>query len=176
MSLSLDEAIAAVRAGRLLAVLDFKVTATSCFDDEVWDFDAEAIHGIGFEDQSRICFSDLFCGRRSGSAMSLEVSTRALMFLLKSEGRSWPTVWRFAQTLRLAHQVMLERGIQRWSDVQPLDYTAIERALRAIGEEEVERVRLLVILAQVYAQESPLIDAPRFTIEMAAQMAVPDLR
>src|SRR3954447_11437082 len=107
MGLSLEEAVAAVRGGRLFVVQDFKVTATSSFDDEIWDFDDAG-------DPGGIRFSELFDGR-SGSAMVLEVSTRVLILLLKSEGRSWRTVWQFAQTLRRAHQVMLARGIQRWS-------------------------------------------------------------
>jgi hypothetical protein len=167
MSLSVRDAIVAVRAGRLDDVRHFPITANSRFADAVWDFDQEAGHDDGFVGPPRICFDDLFCKRRLGASLHLEPSTRSLMFLLKTEGRSWPTVWQFAQTLRRAHQVMLGRGIRRWSRLRPADYSVMERVLTQVGQHEVERLRLLLNLAQLYALESTLVDAPPFPVVLS---------
>lgn len=156
----MQQAVTALRNGRLQALQQLQISAKSRFDDAVWDFDEDG----SFADRCRINFNDLLGDRRHGSTMTLEVSARVLMFLLKSEGRSWQTVWQFAQTLRRAQALMLASGTRRWSDLQPHDYVALERALEAFGPEEVERTRLLLTLAQVYALEVPLIDAPRFAI------------
>ncbi len=172
MPLSLCDAIVAVRAGQLGAVQRFPVTATSCFADATWNFDREARRDDGFVGPPRICFDDLFCRRGCGASVHLEPSTRSLIFLLKSEGRSWPTVWQFAQTLRRAHQTMLAHGIRRWSRLRPTDYAVIERVLAVTGEQEVERLRLLVNLAQLYALESPLVDAPPFRVGMSGGSAL----
>lgn len=172
MTRSLQQTVAALRAGLVPALLEVEVFRKSRFDDAVRDFDDEGSGGVPPTDPPRrICFGDLLGDRRTGATITLEVNARALMFLLKAERRSWRTIWHFAQTLRRAQTEMLALGIRRWADLQPADYAAIERALDAAGGQEVERVRLLVDLLQVYAHETPLIDAPRFTIALAPQPA-----
>lgn len=175
MSVSVRQTIAALRAGMLPALLDVEISAKSRFDDAIWDFGDDKSHGGSAADPPpQICFGDLLGDRRTGATITLEVSARALMLLLKVEGRSWRTISQFAQTLRQAQAVMLARGVRRWADLQPADYVAIERALDADGDQAIERVRLLVNLLQVYAHESPLIDAPRFAMALQAGSVEPE--